>query len=65
MGELKPKTTQSADLDFVLAVDLVVVQCILCDGSAPLVHVFNEGNILLGRNNTNIQQVVISRKKDV
>jgi len=53
-------TVQGTNLDFVFAVDLVVVQRFLRDSSAPLVHIFDEGNVLLCGNNTNIQQIVIS-----
>lgn len=60
LDKLEPKTVQSTNLDFVFPVDLVVVQRVLCDGSAPLVHIFDEGNVLLCGNDTNIQQIVIS-----
>lgn len=60
--KLEYKTIQSTNLDFVFAVDLVIVQRFLCNGSAPLVHIFDEGNVLLCGNNTNIQQIVISGK---
>ena len=50
-----------ADLDFVLSVELVIVQSIFGDGSARLVHIFDESDILLRWDKTNFVQVGVSR----
>ena len=47
-------------LDFVFAVQLVVVQRILRHSGAPFVHVLHERNVLLCRNETDFVKVGIS-----
>ena len=49
-----------ADLDLVLSIQPVVVQCVLCHGSTPFVYILDESNILLRRDKTDLVQIRIS-----
>lgn len=58
---LHPKYVKDVTyLDFVLAVQLVVVQSVLCDGCAAFVQILDEGDVLLRRNKTDFVQIGIS-----
>lgn len=50
------------NLDFVLSVQLVVVQCIFRNTSACFIHILHESDIFLCRNESNFVQVGILRE---
>ena len=54
--------SREGDLDLGLAVDLVVVQCLFRHSRAAFVDILDEGDVLLGRNETNFVQVRISEE---
>lgn len=53
-------SAEATHLDFVLAIELVIVQCVLRHRGAALVHVLHERDILLGGDETHFVQVRIS-----